>query len=193
VVLIAGLGNPGEKYCQTRHNLGFMAIDFLVSRFNAKSIQNKTFKGFLYRCESALLLQPTTFMNLSGESISSVVKFYKVRDLIVIHDDLDLPFGALRFKRGGGHGGHNGLKSIDSHVCSDYVRVRGGIGRPLSKYEISEYVLQPFEEMEKMHIDSFVENVAYATWALTTNSLEDVRTRFSQKRIILSETEKNQI
>lgn len=135
--MIVGLGNPGSKYEKTRHNIGFRFLDVLAQsrglrfdaapRFRAELAHWKRSEG------KALLVRPQTFMNNSGEAVGSLARYYDVatHDIIVIYDDLDLPAGKVRLKRGGGHGGHNGLKSLNSHLSgSDYVRVRIGIGRP---------------------------------------------------------------
>ncbi|MDD3856347.1 aminoacyl-tRNA hydrolase, partial [Sulfurimonas sp.] len=107
MMLIVGLGNPGPNYEHTRHNIGFMVIDELVKRQNAQKLSSSSFNGELFKFSNHFLLKPLTFMNLSGNAIAAVKKFYKINEVIVIHDDLDLPFGTLRFKKGGGHGGHN--------------------------------------------------------------------------------------
>jgi PTH1 family peptidyl-tRNA hydrolase len=129
-MLIVGLGNPGPKYQNTRHNVGFMVIDELINRLNPTKLSSSSFNGELYKTKNHYLLKPYTFMNLSGECVIKVKNFYKIEvdDIVVIHDDLDLPFGSVRFKKGGGHGGHNGLKSCDSFITKEYIRVRIGIG-----------------------------------------------------------------
>jgi PTH1 family peptidyl-tRNA hydrolase len=146
--LIVGLGNPGKKYELNRHNVGFMAVDYLIDEFNANKAGN--FKGELFKFKDFLFLKPSTFMNLSGESVVLVKNFYKLdnENIIVIHDDLDLKLGALKFKRGGSSGGHNGLKSIDKYIGNDYYRIRIGIGRPQRKEEVINYVLGNFSEEE---------------------------------------------
>ncbi|NPA87951.1 MAG: aminoacyl-tRNA hydrolase [Epsilonproteobacteria bacterium] len=147
--LIVGLGNPGSKYEKNRHNIGFLAVDYLIKEFNASKLSSK-FKGELYKSDEYLFLKPTTYMNLSGESVRLVKDFYKIEndDIIVIHDDIDLKLGALRFKKGGGSGGHNGLKSIDANIGNDYWRVRIGVGRPERKEMVVSYVLSDFEDEE---------------------------------------------
>ena len=147
--LVVGLGNPGEKYKLNRHNIGFLAIDYLINEFETFEISSK-FKGILFKCNNFLFLKPTTFMNLSGESVVLVKNFYKIANgnIIVIHDDLDLKLGALKFKRGGSSGGHNGLKSIDKYIGNDYYRIRIGIGRPERKEEVIDYVLSDFNKDE---------------------------------------------
>lgn len=129
MILIVGLGNPGDEYKNTRHNVGFMLIDELVSDgFDTVGGSSK-FKGELYKKGSLLLLKPQTFMNLSGNSVKAVKDFYKPERIIVIHDDIDLKFGAMKFKFGGSSGGHNGIKSIDNLIGNEYERVRIGVGR----------------------------------------------------------------
>ncbi|WP_024789073.1 aminoacyl-tRNA hydrolase [Lebetimonas sp. JH292] len=146
--LIVGLGNPGKKYELNRHNVGFFAVDYLINEFNA--YKNGNFKGKLFKSEDFLFLKPSIYMNLSGESVVLVKNFYKLdnKNIIVIHDDLDLKLGVLKFKRGGGNGGHNGLKSIDKFIGNDYYRVRIGIGRPERKEEVVNYVLSDFKNDE---------------------------------------------
>ena len=147
--LIVGLGNPGEKYKLNRHNIGYMIVDYLIDKFNASKVSSK-FKGELFKSGDFLLLKPTTYMNSAGESVKLVKDFYKIEneDIIVIHDDIDLKPGVLKFKRGGGSGGHNGLKSIDNLIGNDYYRVRVGVGRPEKKEEVINYVLGDFEKEE---------------------------------------------
>lgn len=133
-MLVVGLGNPGPRYAQTRHNIGFDVVDELARR-HAASYREK-FKGHFARVllgtHDLILLRPTTFMNRSGESVQPAASFFGVEapSVVVVHDELDLPFGRLKVKVRGGHGGHNGLRSITEHIGADYVRVRCGIGRP---------------------------------------------------------------
>jgi len=150
--LIVGLGNPGAKYSKNRHNAGFMAIDLLLNELKPHDITKKDFKGELYRHGSIYFLKPHTFMNLSGESVQTVKNYFKIENVIVIHDEIELAIGALRFKFGGGHAGHNGLKSIDSHIGSDYFRIRIGIGKPVDKKDVADYCLSDFKsgELENM-------------------------------------------
>ena len=151
VGLLIGLGNPGTPYDNTRHNIGFDVMDALAARlgidfskqdkFSCLLAQYKTKKSSFY------LIKPTTFMNLSGQSAIKLMQFYKSDSIFVVHDDLDLPIGALRFKKGGSSGGHNGLKSIDSHCGNEYYRLRLGIGRS-DKLSVVDYVLGKFEAQE---------------------------------------------
>ena len=191
-MLIVGLGNPGPEYKNTRHNIGFLVIDELISRRNAQKLSSSNFEGLLYKfqntsvsLENHFLLKPLTFMNLSGNSIVAVKKFYKIEEVIVIHDDLDLPFGTLRFKHGGGHGGHNGLRSADERISKNYIRVRMGIGKPEHKGEVSSYVLSDFNEQEQKHLGMWISKAADAVEFLLENSMEDTSSKFAIKKFQL--------
>lgn len=120
-------------------------------------------------------------MNLSGNSVIKVKNFYKIEDVVVIHDDLDLPFGALRFKKGGGHGGHNGLKSIDAMAGKEYLRVRMGIGKPEHKGEVASYVLSPFSSENVKCLDEVIQEAADAVEFLLEHSLDETRSKYSKK------------
>ncbi len=181
-MLIVGLGNPGPDYEKTRHNIGFMVIDELVKRFNANKLSSSNFDGEVYKFSNHFLLKPLTFMNLSGNSIVEVKKFFKIDEVVVIHDDLDLPFGTLRFKHGGGHGGHNGLKSTDERISRDYVRVRLGIGKPEHKSEVSSYVLSNFNEKEINYLSEWISKCCDSVEYLLENSLEDVSSKYTIKK-----------
>ncbi|HIO95786.1 MAG TPA: aminoacyl-tRNA hydrolase [Campylobacterales bacterium] len=182
-MLIVGLGNPGTGYEQTRHNIGFRVIDALVSDFGAREISKSSFHGQLFKSNDILLLKPMTFMNLSGKSLQAVKNFYKVElsDIVVIHDDIDLPFSALRFKNGGGHGGHNGLRSIDPMIGKEYHRVRMGVGKPEHKGQVADYVLSNFSTDEQKVLDKWIEHTAYAIKELQTKTLDEVKSRYSLK------------
>jgi len=164
--LIVGLGNIGKEYENTRHNIGFIAIDKILKNLNYSEINKPQFKGTLYKTPEYLFLKPSTYMNLSGESIKALKDFYKIdnEDIIVIHDDLDLKLGALKFKKGGGHGGHNGLKSIDNHIGNDYHRIRIGIGRPEEKDKVVDFVLGKFRSEELEKIEKSLDNVQKAVF-----------------------------
>lgn len=154
--LLVGLGNPGSKYEQTRHNIGFRFLDLLAKseglrfeaapRFHAEtSIWNRS-PG-----QRVLLIKPQTFMNHSGEAVGALARYYQVdeEDIFVVYDDLDLPGGKLRIKQGGGHGGHNGLKSLNAHLSTpEYIRIKIGIGRP-SHGDVSAWVLGKAEERDR--------------------------------------------
>ena len=184
-MLIVGLGNPGATYAHNRHNIGFMVIDELIKRFNAQKLSSSSFEGELFKFKNHFLLKPSTYMNLSGNSIVKVKNFYKIDDVVVIHDDLDLPFGAIRFKIGGGHGGHNGLKSTDAKITREYIRVRLGIGKPEHKGEVASYVLSDFSDIESEYLTNIISHTCDAIEHLLQNSLEDVSSRYTVKKIQL--------
>lgn len=162
--LIVGLGNPGREYARNRHNVGFMAIDELAEATGADSFRSK-FSGELARAslrnEEALLLKPMTYMNLSGDSVQPCAAFFKIppERIIVVHDELDVPFGELKLKLGGGHAGHNGLRSIKARIKGDFGRVRIGIGRPPASFrgDVADYVLQDFTSDERENLPKIVE------------------------------------
>ncbi|HYS44339.1 MAG TPA: aminoacyl-tRNA hydrolase [Geobacteraceae bacterium] len=160
--LIVGLGNPGSKYLWTRHNAGFMVLDELARRAGIP-VTRKTFSGLYgegsYRGERLLLLKPQTFMNLSGRSVNPALHFHRLslQDLIVIHDDIDLPFGRIKLKEGGGHAGHNGLRSLMQELGGgQFARIRVGVGRPLHG-DAADYVLSPFGRDEQAHLPRILE------------------------------------
>ena len=175
--LLVGLGNPGGGYSAHRHNIGFMAIDAVAAEHGFPKFSRK-FQGEISesyvelppersggaRSEKAkiILLKPQTYMNLSGESVGAAARFYKlpVQDIIVLHDELDLPLCKLRVKQGGGHGGHNGLKSIDQHLTPDYWRVRLGIGHPGAKELVTGHVLSGFSAAEAKLVAPWLQDIA---------------------------------
>ena len=183
MLLIVGLGNPGTQYEDTRHNIGFKVIDKLVSDFGARDISKNSFYGELFKSSDILLLKPTTFMNLSGKSVQAVKNFYKIdlEDIVVVHDDIDLPFSALRFKSGGGHGGHNGLRSIDEMIGKEYARVRMGVGKPAYKSQVADYVLHNFSVEEETVLKGWIDHTAHAIKKLKLKNLDEIKSRYSLK------------
>lgn len=163
--VIAGLGNPGTGYERNRHNIGFMAAD-AIARRHGFSPWRKKFRAEIADGEldgvKTLLIKPQTFMNLSGEAVGEALRFYKLGldDLIVIHDELDLPAGKARIKKGGGAGGHNGIRSIDSHCGKEYRRLRLGIGHPGDKARVHGHVLGDFAKADSEWLDPFIEAIA---------------------------------
>lgn len=163
--LVVGLGNPGSKYEHNRHNVGFHIIDALAEKYNAPSFRAK-FQGFLSEIsinnQKLILLKPTTFMNNSGQSVVEAKKFYKLKpeEIIVIHDEIDLPFKKVRVKIGGGHGGHNGLRDIDNHIGKNYKRLRFGVNHPGHKDLVHRHVLGDFSKDEKKDLGMIFETVA---------------------------------
>ena len=163
--LFVGLGNPGSKYQGNRHNIGFMAVDDIARRHGfapwRRRFQGETAEGTLDR-ERVILLKPTTFMNESGRAVAEAANFFKLGqgDIVVFHDELDLPPAKLRIKTGGGHAGHNGLRSISAHVGNDYHRVRLGIGHPGIKELVHAYVLSDFAKAERPWVEALCDAVA---------------------------------
>ena len=162
--LIIGLGNPGEEYKNNRHNVGFILIDKIAQELSLNFDNNKK-KSLYARGKSKdieyILLKPQTFMNLSGESAIYVSKFFNVKleDIIVIYDDMDIPFGSFKIKKGGSSGGHNGIKSLIAHLQSDdFTRVRIGIGRPSAGKKVNDYVLSNFSKKEREELDTVIAN-----------------------------------
>lgn len=179
--LVVGLGNPGPKYENNRHNIGFKIVELLIKKLGANNISNKKFQGELYRSGTLFFLKPSTYMNLSGVSVLAVKEYFSIEKVIVVHDDLELGFGAMRFKKSGGHGGHNGLKSIDEKIGKEYCRVRVGIGKPEHKSEVSSHVLSDFSKEEGKSLQDIESNAVEAIEELIQNSLEEVQQKFTKK------------
>jgi PTH1 family peptidyl-tRNA hydrolase len=163
--LLVGLGNPGARYAGNRHNIGFMAVDAIARRHGIgpwrRRFQGVACEGVI-GTERLLLLLPGTFMNESGRAVAEVAHFYKLAldDIVVFHDELDLPPGKLRVKIGGGNAGHNGLRSITAHIGNDYRRVRIGIGHPGAKELVEPYVLSDFAKADRAWVEALCEIVA---------------------------------
>lgn len=184
LALIVGLGNPGPRYEGNRHNIGFLVADELASRAGGKFKAHKTGAEVVEGRLSGMrvvLAKPRSFMNLSGGPVTGVAKFYKVpaTSLIVIHDELDLPYGTIRLKRGGGENGHNGLRSITKSLgTKDYLRVRFGVGRPPGRMDPADYVLKDFSGTERKDLAFFIDQCADAAEALAALGLEAAQNRF---------------
>ena len=155
--LIVGLGNPGGEYEDTRHNLGFWFVERLARELKVNCVPQGTFFGHVGRDGETWLLMPTTFMNRSGQAVAALARFYKIApaEILVVHDELDLPPGGIRLKQGGGNGGHNGLKDIQAQLGSpDFWRLRLGIGHPGERNEVVNYVLKPPRREEQAEINA---------------------------------------
>jgi len=165
MLLLVGLGNPGAKHANNRHNIGFMAADAIAERHNLspwrKGFQGVVAEGMLKR-EKVLVLKPMTFMNLSGQAVGEALRFYKLptHAVIVLYDEIELAPGRLRVKRGGGSAGHNGIRSIDSHIGPDYWRVRLGIGHPGNKDLVHAHVLSDFAKADEEWLTTLIDAVA---------------------------------
>ena len=188
--LICGLGNPGREYERHRHNIGFMVVEALLSRaraeLNQEKFQARVGQGTLGG-EKVLFLEPQTYMNLSGRSLAEAARFYKVavEDILVIHDELDLPFGRLQLKVGGGSGGHNGLKSIVSSLGADsFIRLRFGIGKPQgpnAKERVAGYVLSNFDDAERRQLDELISLAADACDTWVRDGLATAMNRYNKR------------
>ena len=173
MLLLVGLGNPGKKYDNNRHNIGFMAVDEIILRHNFSEPKIK-FQGALYEGrlanEKVLILKPLTFMNLSGKSVSEVARFYKIpsNDIFVFYDELDLAAGKIKFKTGGGSGGHNGIKSLDQYIDKNYHRIRIGIDHPGDKDRVTGHVLGDFSTDDEKWLEPTLDAVGRAATKLVS-------------------------
>lgn len=185
--LVLGLGNPGRRYEKTRHNAGFLVADRLAERWRAP-IEERQFKALvgkaLIQGERALLVKPQTYMNLSGESAVSLRGYYKVPDdqIVVVHDEVDIPFGQVRVKRGGGHGGHNGLRDLHKRLGNgNYLRVRFGISRPPEGWDTADYVLSKWTTGESADLDGLVDRAADAVEAILRDGVQAAMNEFNTR------------
>jgi len=189
VWLVVGLGNPGPTYARTRHNVGHMVVDELVSRMGgtlkaAKQVQADVVEGRLGGMPGtrAVVARPRSYMNESGGPVSGLLKFFKVEPtkLVVIHDELDIDFGVLRAKFGGGDNGHNGLRSLRGSLgTGDFYRVRAGIGRPPGRQDVADFVLSNYSAAEKKDLPFQVMDAADAVESLMTDGLEKTQQKFN--------------
>ncbi len=184
MLLLVGLGNPGPKYERNRHNLGFLAVDEIVRRhsfspFKAR-FQSLVAEGNLGG-EKVLAMKPTTFMNESGRAVGEAMRYYKLDpdDVVIIHDELDLAAGKVRAKQGGGHAGHNGLRSIDAHIGKDYHRLRVGVGHPGDKERVHGHVLSDFAKAEMPIFEKLVDAMAECADKLGDKSFDAFMTGVS--------------
>lgn len=159
LILIVGLGNPGTAYLNTRHNVGFMAVDVLAG---TDAVWKKEKKSLISKTENVIFAKPQTFMNLSGLAVQALMTFYKIplENLVVIHDDIDLKIGDVREKTGGGSAGHNGIKSIDAAVGRDYHRIRIGVGRSDQPMDTSDWVLGRFSSEDLEIINNTIKKIS---------------------------------
>lgn len=184
--IIAGLGNPGDQYRMTRHNMGFLVLDALAEDAGI-AVQKKKFEALLgdgrIGNERVLLVKPQTFMNLSGQSIRQAADFYQKtpEEIIVVHDDLDLPFGTVRIKVGGGDGGHKGIRSLMDHLGGAFTRVRLGIGKPSFKDDTEHYVLQPFPKADLETLAEVVRKACEAVREILDSGVRPAMNRFNTR------------
>lgn len=184
--LIVGLGNPGNQYALTRHNIGFMAVDYLLKGLGNPPLKNQ-FKAEVFQSKigehPVLLCKPQTFMNLSGESVQPLLGFYKIPldHLIVIHDEIDQNFGQMKIQKNRGHGGHNGIKSISGLLGSaDYIRLRLGVGRPANpNLPVADHVLNKFTTEEMNALPAFLNKAGDALEAILRDGVQKASTSFN--------------
>jgi PTH1 family peptidyl-tRNA hydrolase len=186
--LIVGLGNPGNQYAKTRHNLGQMALSHMPF-FNELSWQTQ-FKGrvaqYQWNGKKVFFLIPLTYMNLSGEAVGPVSKFFKIppANILILHDELDLPYGSIQFKMGGGIAGHNGLRSCQDHLGTlDFARLRLGIGRS-PQIPVKDYVLRPFDSHELAHHSFYLDGIYQALEIYVKDGLNKAMTLFNKKNFL---------
>jgi len=197
--VIVGLGNPGNRYRYTRHNIGFMVLEKLARDFEI-DLKQKSFdalwgKGKINGAD-VLLAMPQTYMNLSGTAVRQLVAFFKadINNLIVFHDDLDLTFGNIRLKKGGGNAGHKGLASITENLgSSDFIRVRLGIGRPSDKSRIEGYVLEPFNSDEELSLlPEIIQTAAEAGTEIVLSGLEKATAKYHRNILVVKSLKKEE-
>jgi PTH1 family peptidyl-tRNA hydrolase len=191
IKLIVGLGNPGPEYEDTRHNAGFWFVDTLARRLKAEWSVNKGFFGWVARASapagSVHLLKPQTFMNLSGKSVGALARFFKINpeEILVVHDELDIPAGQVKMKLGGGHAGHNGLKDTHSQLGSpNFWRLRLGIGHPGDRNEVVGYVLRKPPSIERQAIDAASDHALGAVDAMLAGDMEKATRLVHTKRTL---------
>lgn len=187
--LIVGLGNPGNRYRVTRHNIGCMVLEQLASKLEV-DLRQKSFNALWGKgkidYKNVILAMPQTYMNLSGNAVRQLHAFFKteISNLIVIHDDLDLSFGSVRLKTGGGNAGHKGLASIVEHLgSSDFMRVRLGIGKPTDKSRIEGYVLEPFNSEELPLLPEIIQTAAEAIDEIISSGMQVAMGKYHKKNI----------
>ncbi len=182
--LVVGLGNPGPAYQITRHNVGFMVLDAMAKRLALKGWEEFC-QALVLKSEKISLAKPQTFMNLSGQSVSCLARQWQLlpEEILVVHDDLDLPLGRIKIVRSGGSGGHRGVASVIEHLGSrDFPRVKVGIGRPGPGKSVSDYVLSPFEEQELKVVAEIIEKAAEAIETIVESGLERAMNIFNALR-----------
>ena len=188
--LVVGLGNPGPEYAGNRHNIGFMVADLLAERIGGAfkrsgRAQAQVLEGRIGppgpASRRVVLAKPMSYMNLSGGPVTALKDFYKVptEQIIAVHDELDIDYGTLRLKLGGGDNGHNGLKSITKSLGANYLRVRAGIGRPPGRMDVAAFVLKDFSSAERKELDWFVDRAADAVEALVSEGLERAQSTYN--------------
>jgi PTH1 family peptidyl-tRNA hydrolase len=185
--LVVGLGNPGREYAGNRHNVGFMVAELLAGRLGAKFGRHRRAAAEVAEARlgfggpRVVLAKPLTYMNLSGGPVAALAQFYKVApgQVIAVHDELDIPYGQLRVKCGGGEGGHNGLRSMSKSLgTKEYVRVRFGVGRPPGRQDPADYVLSDFSAVERKELEFLVDRAADMVESVITRGVEPTQNAY---------------
>jgi PTH1 family peptidyl-tRNA hydrolase len=185
-IMVVGLGNPGREYRETRHNIGFLVIDRMAEKSGIKltRVQSKAIIGSgFFGGIKVILVKPQTYMNLSGQAVSALARYYQIQlqDLIVAHDDVDLPFGTIRMRPGGGSAGQKGVASIIKLIgTQDFPRLRMGVGRPPGRMDAAAYVLQSFPKSEEQFLQGFLDRATDALTCFIQDGLEAAMNRFNQ-------------
>ncbi len=186
--IIAGLGNPGSEYAKTKHNVGFMLVDALADKLGVTEWKDK-FDARIGEArigtEKILLVKPQTYMNESGQAVGPLMNFYKtaIEDLIVVHDDMDIPAGTIRIRKKGSAGGHNGIKSVLAHVGDEhFARVRIGIGRPLPGWTVVNHVLAPFTAEDEPKIRAAIDYLLPAVECIVTEDVDMAMNKYNPKK-----------
>lgn len=182
--LLVGLGNPGQKYARTRHNVGFDVVDRLGERWGiavTRSSSQSLVGDGLVKNERAVLMKPQAYVNRSGGPVRAAMDFYKVpiANVIVVHDELEVPFGKVKIKRSGGHGGHNGIRDLNQHLGTDYPRVRVGTGRPPEGWDPSDFVLARWKDDEGQEVLRMIERACDAMESVVTEGVDAAMNRFN--------------
>ena len=187
--LIVGLGNPGSEYAKTKHNVGWMFVDRMAERIGATGWKEKE-KGMVAEgrvgAEKVLLVKPMTYMNNSGECVDPLMRWYKLgpEDVLVVHDDMDIPAGTIRIRKKGSAGGHNGIKSLIAHIGSEkFIRVRIGIGRPLPGRTVINHVLEPFAAEDVPRIAEAIEYLQPAVDCIINEDVDMAMNRYNPKKV----------
>ena len=186
--IIVGLGNPGNEYAKTRHNVGFMLVDALAEHLNINLWKDK-FNAQIAEgrigTEKILLVKPQTYMNNSGEAVGPLMRWYKVtpEDIIVAHDDMDIPAGTIRIRKKGSSGGHNGIKSLIAHLGSEnFPRVRLGVGRPLPGWSVVNHCLAPFPQEDNTAVDEAIKYLIPAVECIVNDSVDMAMNKYNPKK-----------
>ncbi len=187
-MLIVGLGNKGKEYQNTRHNIGFVAVDRLSEQYQFSWHKNIKFKSELAEGvisgNKLLMAKPMTYMNLSGEAVQALCTYYRIKpqDIFVLHDDIDLEVGRIKYKFAGGSGGHNGLNSLDRILGKNYHRIRIGVGRPEAAFDVSDYVLRSFANDEYQIVSESIDVIVKHIPLLLTGKIEEFQMSFPRRR-----------